>query len=206
MTKRYLATGLILAALLAGSVLYFRSLIPVDLSANDAAKMKGNPNAPIEIIEYSNFACSHCRDIQPLLKSLLEKYPGKIKIVFRHYPAYMEQSSFWAHVAAECAASKKMFWQYHDKLFENQKEWQVSPTPLVYFIRYARELGMDPESFSDCLANDAMSQKVKKDDMSGIKLGFKTTPAFIINGEYFVGQKQFEDRAENKIIAELSKK
>ena len=205
MTKRYFATGLILAAILAGSILYFRSLIPVDLSANDSAKMKGNPSAPVEIIEYSNFSCSHCHDVQPFIEMLFEKYPGKIKLSFRHYPAFGEQSSFWAHVAAECAASKGMFWKYHDKLFENQKEWKTGPQPLVYFIRYARELGMDAEDFSDCLSNDAMSQKVRKDDLSGLKSGFKTTPAFIINGEYFVGQKQFEERAENKIIAELEK-
>ncbi|MBI4970732.1 MAG: thioredoxin domain-containing protein [Candidatus Omnitrophica bacterium] len=206
MSKRYLAIGLLLAAILTGVIFYIRSQKHADFSKADIAKIKGDLAAPIEIIEYSNFACDHCRDVRKFIAQLFQKYPGKIKIVFRHFPAYAEQSSLWAHVAAECAASKGLFWPYYDKLFDNQKEWQTSPQPFVHFIKYAKELGMNPDKFSECLSNELMIKKVREDDRSGLRLGFQTTPSFIIGGEFFVGQRQFEARAEMKIESELRKK
>ena len=115
----------------------------------------------------------------------MEKYPGKIKFIFRHYPAYGEQSSFWSHVAAECAASKGMFWQYHDKLFEGQTQWaSLSANDAANtFQQYASELELNSENFNSCLNSQKYSDEVNQDFQNGANYGVTGTPAFFIGND-----------------------
>lgn len=204
--KRYIAAGIFIVAVLIGIIFYFRSQLPTDYGVPEGLRSKGADTASVVIIEFSNFECHSCADAQPILKEILKKYPGKIKLVFRHYPNMPVQHSLWAHISAECAARKGKFWEYHDLLFEKQKEWALSPDPLAYFIRYAKELGMDPKEFGDCISDEKILMKVRADDREGRSLGIKTTPTFVINGNYVVGIQQFKDRADKIVELELRKR
>jgi len=206
MTRREWVTGIFLIAVCVGAIFFFRSHLRSNLELSDSNKAKGSLNSPVEIIEYSNFECHSCRDIQPFIDELLRKYPGKVRMVFRHYPSYGTQFSLWSHVAAECAAQKGLFWPYHDKLFENQKEWSISPRPIKYFIQYAAELGIDKVEFEKCLTDESIIRKVREEDDSGLKLGLRVTPSFIINGEIIVGQREFKEKAGPKIESELKRR
>ncbi len=204
--RRYIATGIILVSLLTGAVLLLRSQTSSVPGVDETLKIKGPAGAPVEIIEYSNFECHSCRDVQPVIKSLMKKYPKKIRLVFRHYPAYGDQKSLWSHVAAECAAQKGKFWAYHDLLFEYQKVWSVGTEPFKYFVEFAKQIGLNPSEFEKCLTNPEILKRVKEEDASGMKLGFRTTPSFLINGQAVVGSTQFEQKAEKIILKELIKK
>ncbi len=204
--KRYIAAGIFITAVLIGIIFYFRSQMPSDYGIPEGLRSKGPDTASVVIFEFSNFECHSCADSQLYLKEILKKYPEKIKLVFRHYPNIPIQHSLWAHISAECAARKGKFWEYHDKLFENQKEWSVSPDPLAHFLRYAKELGIDPKEFGDCISDERILMAVKQEDREGMNLGIKTTPTFVINGQYVVGIEQFKQRADKIVELELRKR
>lgn len=204
--RRYLAAGIFIVAIAVGSIFYFRSHIHSNLEATYSNKLKGDPNAPVEIIEYANFECHSCHDIQPFIAEILKKYPGNVKLAFRHYPSYRTQHSFWSHVAAECAAQRGIFWPYHDKLFEHQREWSASPEPWKYFVQYAKELGIDEKDFVQCSTSESIAREVHREDDSGLKLGLKITPSFVVNGQILVGTRAFKETIDSRIQSALEKK
>ncbi|MBI4037136.1 thioredoxin domain-containing protein [Candidatus Daviesbacteria bacterium] len=151
----------------------------------------GNPNAPITIIEFSDYQCPFCQrfwtETLPLIKSQYID-TGKVKLVYRDFPlSSIHPDAQKAAEAAECADEQGKYWEYHDKLFENQ--FDLSITALK---RYAQELGLNTEKFNTCLDSGQMASEVSKDLSEGTAAGVQGTPGFFINGRFLGGAYPFE--------------
>lgn len=159
----------------------------------------GPENAKVAIVEYSDFECPFCARAEPTMKQILEKYPNDVKLVYKHFPLPSHKSSWKAAEAAECAVEQGKFWKYHDVLFQNQQELYV---PMLK--DYAKQLGMNADTFNRCLDSGMMFGKVKADQNEGAEKGVTGTPAFFVNGKLISGAQPFPvfDAA---ISAELAK-
>lgn len=171
----------------------------VTASADDDA-VKGDENAPVTIIEFSDYECPFCgRWWQQTLPELEEKYikTGKVKHVYRDFPLGFHKKAQKAAEAAECAGEQGKYFEMHDKLYENQQALSVDDLK-----QYAADIGLDTEQFNTCLDSGAMEEEVKKDFADGSKYGVRGTPAFFVNGVKIEGAHPFSV-FEEVIEAEL---
>jgi protein-disulfide isomerase len=152
------------------------------------APAKGPANAPITIVEFTDFHCPFCKRVLPTLQEIEAKYGDKVRVVFRDYPLdQLHPGARKAHEAARCAAEQGKFWAYHDVLFD--KGPKSSPDDLK---TYARQVGLDLAKFDRCLASGKPRELVQKDIDEGARLGVSGTPAVFINGELLSGAQPLE--------------
>ncbi|MBI4549708.1 MAG: DsbA family protein [Candidatus Omnitrophica bacterium] len=201
----YPAAALLLGGLLAVPVLVFQKEIPSEAAVVPAAKVRGPVAAPVTIAEYSDFQCPSCRVVQPVVSEILAKFPGRVRLLFRHFPLRGHPNSPLAHQSAECAAEQGKFWEYHDRLYQDQAVWSPLPDPLAAFLQFAAELGLDSERFGRCLESPAAAERIQADYASGKSAGVQSTPTFLIGNRMLVGSKQFFEQADGLIRGELEK-
>jgi len=155
----------------------------------DDDPVKGDPNAPITIVEFSDFQCPFCaRFFSETLPLIQKNYieTGKVKFVYRDFPIpSIHQNAIPAAIAAECADEQGMFWEYHDKLFENQIQWQDLDNQNVVstFEQFAEELSLDTDTFNTCLESAKYLEEVQNDLDEGVLYGVAGTPGFFIGNE-----------------------
>jgi len=149
----------------------------------------GNPDAPITIVEFSDFQCPFCaRFHTQTLPSILEEYieQGKVKLVFRDFPIQsIHPNALPASVAAECANDQNKFREMHDMLFEKQNEWNKLETTeaLSLFSQYASEIQLDQEILDSCLTSGKHIPEIKKDLDDGREYGVTGTPGFFVGND-----------------------
>lgn len=149
------------------------------VSADD--HILGDKNAPVTLIEYSDYQCPYCVKHYPTMKQLMKEYDGKVRWAFRHYPLPFHQAAKKAAEAAEAAGAQGKFWEYSDKLIANS---QPDGTGLgeADLIKYAQDLGLNMDQFKGDLSSGKYAAKVEKDLASGEKVGVTGTPAtFLID-------------------------
>jgi protein-disulfide isomerase len=166
----------------------------------DPARVRGNPKAPVMMVEFSDYQCPYCRQVEPTVKRLLAKYGAKLSLAYRDYPLRANHSQ--AEIAAEasrCALEQGKFWEYHDQLLGGDKLDKDS------LIGYARNVGMDDQQFGSCLSSEKYKAAIDKDLAEGGKAGVDGTPGFFINGIAASGAQQ-QQAFEQIIDDELSRK
>ncbi|MBF0096143.1 MAG: thioredoxin domain-containing protein [Magnetococcales bacterium] len=161
---------------------------------------RGKADAPITLIEFSDFECPYCRRAQPVLKELEKAYGDKIRFVFRHYPLSFHQQAPKASEAAQCAADQGQFWPFHAALFSEGVS--LAPADLK---KTAGKLGLNQATFDACLDSGRHAGRVEKDSDEGKKLGITGTPTFFVNGIRLVGAVPL-DRFKQVIDDELQGK
>jgi len=155
----------------------------------DDDPVKGDPNAPVTIIEFSDFQCPFCsRFYSQTLPLLEENYidTGKIKLVFKDLPLdNLHPNARATHIAAECANEQGKFWEYHDILFEKQSQWQsLSPSNLdTTLTNFAAGLGMQSTDFQACVESQEIADEVNDDTLDAASYGITGTPTFFIGNE-----------------------
>ena len=149
---------------------------------------KGNKNAKVTIIEFSDFECPYCKKGWEVMKEVETEYvkSGKVKIIFKHLPLSFHKNAEPAAIASLCAGQQGKFWEYHDKIFENQGK--LSNT---YLKSLAVELKLDMTKFNACLRARKALQQVQADKAAATKAGIRGTPGFLINGELLSGAQPF---------------
>ena len=155
----------------------------------DPARVKGDADAPITIVEFGDFQCPFCGRVQPLLKDVLAKYKGKVKLAYRDFP--LSQIHPHAEMAAEasrCALAQGKFWEMHDAMFADQ-----STLDKAALTETAAGLGLDQNSFESCLTSDKYKAVVQQDVQAGSEAGVNGTPTFFINGEFLSGVQSDAD-------------
>ncbi|MBT8251403.1 MAG: DsbA family protein [Nitrosopumilus sp.] len=161
---------------------------PVKISA-DNDPFFGDPDAPITIVEFSDFQCPFCaRFHTQTLPAIFEEYieQGKVKLVFRDFPIQsIHPNALPASVAAECANEQGNFKGMHDVLFEKQNEWNRVETvdALSLFSEYASNMQLDQESFDSCLTSGKYIEEIRKDLDDGRDYGVSGTPGFFIGND-----------------------
>ena len=161
--------------------------IRVEVST-DGAPIRGAADAPVTVVEFSDFECPFCKQTHPTLKQLLERYPGKVRLAYRDFPLdSIHPQARRAAEAARCAQDQGKFWEYHDLLFTQSP--QLAPEDLR---RYAGQVGVDVTKFDSCLAAGTHKAAVQQDLDEGIRLGITGTPAFFVNGRTLTGAQPLE--------------
>jgi len=155
----------------------------------DDDPVKGDPNAPITMIEFSDFQCPFCGKFFSTTLPLIEKNyieTGKVKFVYRDFPIpSIHPNAVPAALAAECADDQGKFWEYHDKLFEKQRQWESldAQNGIRTFEQFAEELDLDSDTFNTCLESTKYLAEVQNDLDDGLSYGVTGTPGFIIGNE-----------------------
>ena len=152
------------------------------LTVGDQEPARGPADAPVVIVEYSDFQCSYCRRVQTTLAQISEIYGDKVRHVFRDFPLDMHKDAHRAAQAAQCAHEQNVFWAYGEILFENMRRLGDE-----HLKRYAQEAGMETAQFAECLASGRYAPAVDADLASGREHGVTGTPAFLINGRFLSG-------------------
>jgi protein-disulfide isomerase len=161
---------------------------PVKISIDDDPII-GNTNAPITIIEFSDFQCPFCaRFYTQTLPLILEEYiqEDKVKLVFRDFPIQnIHPNALPASVAAECANEQSKFKEMHNALFENQNEWNKQETAdaLALFSKYASEMELDQNVFDACLNSGKYIEEIRNDLDDGREYGVSGTPSFFVGND-----------------------
>lgn len=173
---------------------------PTGASLVDDDPSFGPKNAPVTIVEFSDFYCQFCtRFATETLPQLQAYYGDNIRFVYRDLPIIGGQASIDAAVAGNCAYDQEKFWEFHNILFENN-----SARSRDMYISFAGELGMDVDVFTACLDDEANVDEVMLDYVDGQTLGIQGTPRFYINGKVISGAQPF-DTFTLVIDAELKK-
>lgn len=155
-------------------------LIPA-VNSND--HFAGNPNAPLELVEYGDYECPFCGRAYPIVKSIQERFGEDLNFVFRNFPLRkIHPNAYPAAVATEAAARQGKFWEMHDIIFENQKA--LEPANI---LEYAQSIGLDSDRFQKDILDESLYLKARKDFESGMKSGVNRTPTFFVNGRKFNG-------------------
>ena len=180
----------------------------VEVSTDDDPVL-GRADAPVVIVEFSDFQCPYCkRFAEQTFPQLKREYidTGKVKLVFRDFPiSSIHQNAELAAEAAQCAYEQDSFWEMHDRIFAGQGEWSRSSEAKQIFIQYAEELGLDRGRFRECLNLGRYKEEVQQDFNDGASYGVTGTPSFFINGRKLVGAQPFS-AFQQAIEAELRSK
>ncbi|MBI2597880.1 MAG: thioredoxin domain-containing protein [Candidatus Diapherotrites archaeon] len=156
----------------------------------------GNEGAKIKIIEVGCFTCPYTKASEPLVKELLEKYGGEIFFAFKYFPLPSHPYSFEAAASAECAREQGKFWEYKEKLFEQQQECTASgsvPELNKHFVAMARAAGVNEEQFGQCIESGKYNSRVQEHKEQAIDAGIYGTPTFYVNGKVLVAPKTIEE-------------
>ena len=167
--------------------------------AIDPARLRGNPGAPVTIVEFSDFQCPYCLRAQAALQEVMAKYQGRVRLGYRDFP--LDQIHPRAHKAAEasrCAGEQGKFWEYHDILYADNAK--LSDTDL---LAHAKTLALEQKKFEACLTSGKYAAAIEKDTQEGANAGVTGTPAFFVNGVLLSGAQPFSAFA-GVIDAELA--
>ncbi|MBI2436813.1 MAG: thioredoxin domain-containing protein [Candidatus Magasanikbacteria bacterium] len=164
-------------------------------AVSEVDNIKGNLDAKVVLVEYSDFQCPFCAQIYPIVKQLSSKFsPEDLGVVYRHYPLIqIHANAELAAQAAEAAGLQGKFWEMHDAIFNTQSTWSTLDTVEDFFISLANSIGLDTEKFKIDLNSSEVQNKVKRDVSSGNKSGVQGTPTFFINGQGIPTPQTYED-------------
>jgi len=170
-----------------------------DVQAGNAPA-KGPKNAPVTIVEWSDFQCPFCSRAQPTLQQIMKEYQGKVRLVWKNQPLSFHPNAMPAAEAAMAAYQQgnDKFWAMHDRFFEKQNE--LSP---AYYEQVAREIGLDVPKWKAAVESRSSQAAIQGDMVAGNTVGANGTPTFFINGRKLVGAMPFES-FKAVIDAELS--
>jgi protein-disulfide isomerase len=146
----------------------------IDISG---APFKGPADAPVTIVEFTDFQCPYCARITPVLNQVLEKNQGKVKLVYMAFPLSTHPFARKAAGAAFAAGKQGKFWEYHDLLFQNYNRLNDQVIQEL-----AQKLGLDMQKFNKDMNDPQISQEINRDYQEGRKAGVKGTPSIFVNG------------------------
>jgi protein-disulfide isomerase len=148
----------------------------------------GPSDAPVTIIEFSDFECPYCAKGSRTLRRLLTMYPTQVKLVFKHYPLRNHRQAALAHEAALAAREQGKFWEMYRTLFAQQGNLGRDD-----LLRYATSLGLDVPAFSEALDSRRHRQEVFRDIIQGRRHQITATPTYFVNGRRFIGSRNIEE-------------
>jgi protein-disulfide isomerase len=171
----------------------------------DPARVKGNPDAPVTVVEFSDFQCPFCKKTEDTLKALLAKYDGRIRLAYLDFPlTEIHPHAEKAAEAARCAGDQGKFWEYHDDLFADQSKLDEAS-----LIGRAQNLHLDETAFRSCLSSGKFKHDIEVNRKEGNKAGVTGTPAYFINDVFLSGaqpQAEFEKIIDNQLAISSHKR
>ena len=158
---------------------------------------RGEADAPIVIVEFSDYQCPYCLShYTENMPQLLEDYidTGKVQYIFKDFPlSEIHPQAQLAAEAAECAGAQDSYWEMHDLLFAEQAAWSGNADASDVFKEFAAQLDLDADAFAACLDSGEFTGEVQADLFEGLNGGVTGTPAFFINGQFLNGFRPYQD-------------
>jgi protein-disulfide isomerase len=170
----------------------------VETSADDPTR--GNPAAPVTIVEFSDYQCPFCARVNPTLDRIRQTYGDRVKIVFKDFPLANHAEAPKASEAARCAGDQNKYWEMHDAMFANQRALAVPALKQT-----ARAIGLNGTAFDQCLDSGKYTAAVQAGLAQGEKMGVNSTPTLYVNGRAIIGAMPFEN-FKSIIDEELARK
>ena len=175
------------------AVLFSRQAVPTSgaqvdtaILLQDASISMGPTDAPVTIVEFSDFQCPACKASEPMVQAVMKQYPDTVRVVFRNFPLeQLHPNARLAAQAAQVAQAEGKFSEYSRLLFEKQEAWsEIASHDLLKttLSEYASELGIDSASFLERMESSDVVAAVQKDIEIGKKLNIMATPTFFVNG------------------------
>lgn len=169
---------------------------PAAIAPADEAMIMGDPDAPVTIVEFSDYQCPFCsryfQETWPKLKAEFVDI-GRVRYVFKDFPlAELHPQAPKAHQAARCAGEQDAYWEMHDRLFAKQSEWGGRSKPAAVFKDFAAALELEASAFETCLDGGQWADAVDADLAEGASLGVRGTPTFFVDGYPLVGAQPYE--------------
>src|SRR3989344_4727057 len=153
----------------------------------DSDHVRGNPNAKVTLIEYSDFECPFCGRHVPTITQILDTYPNDVRFIYRHFPlTSIHPNAQKAAEASECASEQGKFWQYHDLLFQNQ-----TALGIANLKQYAGQLGLNQSQFNSCLDSGKYASLVSQQGQEAQTVGVNGTPGTFVNSQLVSGAVPF---------------
>lgn len=160
----------------------------IESSEQKEEHVRGDINAPITIVEFSDFQCSFCSKFHPTMIQVMQNYQGQVKWIYKHFPLdSIHPQARPAAEASECAAEQNKFWEFADGLFESQSRFGQT-----LYKDLASQFGLDMSQFEDCISSRKYKDKVEQDFQQGRALGVSGTPGSFINGQSVPGAVPYE--------------
>ncbi len=157
------------------------------------ANSMGADNAPVTIIEYSDFNCGYCRQFyNTTFQQVIDEYvkTGAVRVSYKHYP-FLADSSLPKAQVAECAAQQNKFWEAHNALFSGQINGNSTDEITTQAVAFAPRVGMDTAAFGACMKDQGVIARILQDAEEARNVGVTGTPSFLINGKPLVGAQPF---------------
>lgn len=149
---------------------------------------RGPSDAPVTIVEFSDYQCPYCKRAEPVVAQVLERYPEEVRFVYRHLPLdHIHPRARPAALAAVCAQEQGRFWEYHARIFQDQ-----SALADEDLRRHAQELGLDLAAFDACREKPQVAEQVERDVAEAQAAGVTGTPAFFVNGILLSGSQPLD--------------
>lgn len=158
----------------------------------------GNPNAPVQILEFADFECPSCARFATITGPDIKKRivdAGLASLTFMDFPLPQHRNSQAAHNAAACANEQGRFWEMHDRIFNGQDQWNTTATdnPGSVLRGYARELGLDEDKWKSCFDSRKYQKVIDANAAEGAKRNVNSTPSFIIGDKLFSGSLSYDE-------------
>jgi protein-disulfide isomerase len=164
--------------------------------SRQTAVPRGPSNAVVTLVEYADYECPYCQQVQPTIDKLETEFKGKLAFVYKDYPLPMHANAQKAAEATRCAQGQGKYWEYHDLLASTKRLDQDS------LKSHARELKLNVQTFDQCLDKGETAEAVRSDATEAQALGLQGTPSFFVNGRYVTGSLTYE-RLRSYIVEEL---
>jgi protein-disulfide isomerase len=172
--------------------------VPAPVTATD--HILGPVDAPVTLIEYSDFQCPACELYYSMVKQLVNESSTTMRLVYRHFPLdevlpggqVQHPNADAAAEASEAAGAQGKFWEMYDLLFANHTDWTELPDPTAVFVGYATKIGLNVDQFKKDLVSQPIRDVVQADKSEGVSLGINQTPTFFVNGKAIVNPQSYE--------------
>lgn len=166
---------------------YLRTPVPEvpteAIEVTDSDWVTGDQNGKAILIEYGDFQCPACIQYYPIIKRLKQEVTSGLTLVYRNMPLSQHANAMPAAQAAEAAGRQGKYWEMHDMLYEKHTEWESVKNPYQTFVGFAKDLGLDLDTFKNDYESTSVQDDIKADILSANKFGVNATPTFFLNGK-----------------------
>ena len=164
---------------------------PIDLKVTKDDHILGNFDAPITLLEWSDFQCPYCARFHEAVKQIMSEYSGRVRWVFRNFPLdSIHPNARIASEAAECANDQGKFWEFSDAVFVDQPG--LGAGGATFLKQTAEKVGLEASKFTSCLNDGKYKNKVEQQEQAGIAAGVQGTPGSFLNGVALGGALPYE--------------
>ena len=167
--------------------------IPLPSPVTSADWARGNPNAPVTMVEYGDFQCPACQSYYPVVEQVFAAASSTLRMIFREFPLPQHADAIPAAKAAEAAGDQGKFWDMYNLLYSNGSDWDNLPDPTSVFVGYAQSLGLNLTQFNTDMNSTTTAQKISDSVTTGTAAGIDATPTFFINGYRIENPESYDE-------------